>query len=89
MHLNPAQVAIRVFGSPQRLTRAIGAPKSAPFRWLAPRRGRGDTGDIPVTQIRRILEVAKERGLDVSERDLLYGREVADTVPAPEPVTAG
>jgi hypothetical protein len=89
MHLNPTQVAIQVFGSPLRLTRAIGAPKSAPFRWLAPRLERGEQGDIPVAQIRKILTAARERALELSERDLLYGREVADAAPASEPVAAG
>lgn len=84
MHLNPTQVAIRVFGSPTLLTKAIEAQKTAPFKWLERRISRGEAGDIPVVQIRKILNAARERGLELTERDLLYGREVPD----PEPATA-
>lgn len=93
MHLTPAQVAISVFGTPMALARAIGASPAAPFRWKADRgpNGRGQAGDIPVPQIRRILEVARDRGLAVSERDLIYGRDVPDASPATagEPATVG
>lgn len=89
MHLNPTQVAILVFGSARRLSLAIGVRSSAPFCWLEQRQGRNEAGDIPVPRIREILAVAKQKGLELSERDLIYGRDVADPVPAPEPVAAG
>lgn len=83
MHLTPVQVAISVFGTPAKLSRAMGVPSSAPFRWMARRQSRGEPGDIPVPQIRRILEVAQEKGLQLTPHDLLYGREVADADSAP------
>lgn len=82
MHLNPTEYAIRVFGSPAKLCRAIGALSSMPFNWKAPRpRTRGERGDIPVPQIRLILVAAKAQGLDLTEHDLLFGREVEDPQP--------
>lgn len=93
MHLTPAQVAISVFGTPMALARAIGASPAAPFRWKADRgpNGRGQAGDIPVPQIRRIIEAAQARGLAVTERDLIYGRDVPDDAATPvgEPATVG
>lgn len=91
MHLSPAEIAIRAFGTPMNLARAVGASPAAPFRWKADRgpNGRGQAGDIPVPQIRRILEVARDRGYDLTERDLIYGRDVADAPLIAEPATVG
>lgn len=80
MRLTPVECAVFAFGTPAALARAICAPKSAPFDWQKPRLTRGDPGDIPVPQIRRILEVARERGLALTALELLYGREVAEPV---------
>lgn len=41
-------------------------------------------GDLPLPQIRRILEIGRARELDITAADLIYGREVAD-----EPVVVG
>jgi hypothetical protein len=90
-HLTPAEWVIKQFGGICEAARAIGVARSALIRWREPRPGslegrrtkaNSEAGDIPVPQIRVILAAARARCLDVTERDLIYGRDVVEPEPA-------
>jgi len=53
------------------LARAIGRDPAAISRWKK-------RGVVPTSMQRIILELAWERGLDLTERDLIFGREISD-----------
>jgi hypothetical protein len=68
--LNPVQYVIAVFGSSERVARAIGRNRSSVSRWQK-------KGQIPTSVRMLILEIAKREGLDITSVDLDYGRSVA------------
>jgi len=78
MHMTPACYAIHVFGGVTQLAKAIGKDASRVSRWQRDR-AKAD-GGIPPDAQRRILEIAKERNLDIKAEDLILGREVMQKV---------
>ncbi len=80
MHLSPTQVAITAFGSANRIMVALGIARSACYSWMKSS-ARNAPGDIPVRHIRTLLTVARERGIPLTERDLLFGRDLPDALP--------
>lgn len=70
MHMDPAQYVVSVFGGVCALARAIGKTPGRVSHWR--RTGRIASDDVK----RRVLAVARERGLDLTADDLLDGREV-------------
>jgi hypothetical protein len=78
MHLNPAAYAAHVFGGYNRLAVALGVVRWMPHKWAHRPKIQGGTGFVPCRYQPRLLEIAKERSLDLRAEDLVYGREVAD-----------
>ena len=68
---NQADLVISLFGGVRKLARAIGRDPAAISRWKK-------RGVVPTSMQRIILELAWERGLDLTERDLIFGRELVD-----------
>lgn len=77
-HLSPAQYVIEAFGGAAPLARELGYPDGTRvWRWQQPKAEGGQDGQIPDLCHRRILDLARERGLDITPEDLIAGREVA------------
>lgn len=68
MHMTPAQYVIHIFKGVRATARAVGRTPSSVSKWQKAR--------IPSGAHRKILDVAKERGLDLTSNDLVYGRTV-------------
>ncbi len=81
MHLTPCAYAVRIFGGFGEVGRILGQSRSAVHDFIARRTKIGTAGDIPPHHARRLLEVARERGVDLTERDLIYGRDLPDAMP--------
>jgi hypothetical protein len=75
-HLTPADYVIRAFGGVRPLARALGANPSSVSRWPKARAAGGCDGAIPTAQQKKILDLAKIHGKDITEKDLISGREV-------------
>lgn len=84
MHLTPTAWAMKQFGGERALARALGRHRSAVHHWRK-RALRGVDGAIPSDAAKIILEAAEARGIDVTARDLILGREMPDPVPQPHP----
>lgn len=69
---------IRQCGGARATARLIGYSSSSVCKWLKPRTRTKIIGLIPVAAQQRILERAREEGLDITEKDLIAGREVSD-----------
>lgn len=69
MHMTPAQYVIYVFKGVRATARAVGRTPSSVSKWQKAR--------IPSAAHRRILDIAKEKDLDIQPQDLIYGRTVA------------
>ncbi len=74
--LTPAEYVIRTFGGATRLAKALGRNRSAVTKWPYPRRRDGCDGKIPTSLQKKILDLALERGLDVTPSDLICGRSL-------------
>lgn len=70
-HTTPVELAIDMFGGVRKLARALGRDPAAVSRWQK-------SGVVPTSVQRRLLELAWERGIDISARDIVFGREVND-----------
>lgn len=68
--LNPAEYIIRVFKGVRATGRAVGRAPGNVSKWRK-------SGRIPSAVQEKILEVAKEKKLDIRPGDLVAGREVA------------
>lgn len=75
-HLSPAEYVIRIFGGVRKTARAIGVSPTAVVGWRAIGRRKEQLGRVPSKSQRRILERARELGLDLTAEDLIMGREV-------------
>ena len=70
-HTTPVELAIDMFGGVRKLARALGRDPAAVSRWQK-------SGVVPTSVQRRLLELAWERGIDISAHDIVVGREVND-----------
>ena len=70
-HTTPVEMAIDMFGGVRKLARALGRDPAAVSRWQK-------SGVVPTSVQRRLLELAWERGIDISAHDMIFGREVND-----------
>lgn len=68
--MTPAQRAIEAFGGVQNLAAAIGRDVSRIHRWTYPADRGGTDGHIPGSAVRRVLQAAKARGIELSANDL-------------------
>ena len=79
MHITPAQWVVKQFGGNRAVARAIGCAPCSVIRWK--RRANGEVhGAIPPDQQRLILTWSESKGIDVTARDLIMGRDLADLV---------
>jgi hypothetical protein len=70
-HTSPVELAIDMFGGVRKLARALNRDPAAVSRWQK-------SGIVPTSVQRRLLELAWERGIDISAHDIVFGREVND-----------
>jgi hypothetical protein len=70
-HTSPVELAIDMFGGVRKLARALNRDPAAVSRWQK-------TGIVPTSVQRRLLELAWERGIDITAHDIVFGREVND-----------
>lgn len=68
MFLNPGELVSFLFGHGE-LHRMLGVSRQTPYTWAR-------TGNIPTFQIRRILALAKESGVELTASDLIEGKDV-------------
>jgi hypothetical protein len=79
MHLPPVHVAIRAFGGVRPLATALERPHQRVIEWAKPYARGGNDGEFPnPIVIRMVLVCAVSRGLQLTERDVLFGREIPD-----------
>jgi len=67
--IEPAQLAINALGGVRAAARALNCDASAVSRWQ-------QSGRVPSGRQKRILELAWERGVDLTANDLIFGRMV-------------
>jgi hypothetical protein len=79
VHLRPGQVVKHVFGGVRVFARACGFNESIASKWT---RNDGDDTHMQQRHMRTILEKARERGLQLTAEDLIFGRDVPDAAPA-------
>jgi hypothetical protein len=60
-----------MFGGVRKLARALNRDPAAVSRWQK-------SGIVPTSIQRRLLEMAWERGIDITAHDIVFGREVND-----------
>jgi hypothetical protein len=70
MQLSAPQYVVKVFGGVRKTAKAVERDPSAVSKWIH------ETGNIPSSIQRKILELAKRDGLDITPNDLIYGRAV-------------
>jgi hypothetical protein len=63
--MSPAKYVISQFGGVNKTANAIGRDPSSVCRWKH---------NIPPKLYRRILNMAKRKNLDITEKDLIFGR---------------
>lgn len=66
---SPAEKIIEKFGGAGELARALGVAPSTVYRWVYPRNRRGTGGIIPPENHLKILDLARERGIEISPED--------------------
>lgn len=76
--LSPADWVIHVFKGVRKTARAIGRSPASVSKWAKSKDRRGSGGLIPANSQRRILEQARKYGLDITEHDLIWGRNLED-----------
>lgn len=70
----PVEVAIDVFRGVRALARIVGVSPASIKSWQKPGVNR-DGGLIPSAHHKTLIEAARERGLSLSEHDIVWGRE--------------
>lgn len=68
-HLTPVEVCILEFGGVRKLAKAMGIDPAAASRWKR-------RGTVPSYIQKRLIELARERGLSISADELIFGRNV-------------
>lgn len=82
INLTPAEYVVFIIGGGERrgaiedTAKALGRTRQSICEWYDPKLKRSGRGLIPSSMQHRILEVAQERGLDITAYDLIYGRKV-------------
>lgn len=72
--LSPADWVIHVFKGVRKAARAIGRSPASVSKWAKSKDKRGSGGLIPANSQRRVLEQARKYGLDITEKDVIWGR---------------
>lgn len=75
---SPGEYAVHVFGGVKKLARILGMEPTNISRWQRSRHEGGPRGLIPNKKQKVVLDIAKERGLDLTAEDIIYGRQVIE-----------
>lgn len=75
-HLTPSQYVIRIFGGVRKLSKAIGRTPASVSKWGKSRSEKGCGGNIPTNAQIIILEIARQRKLDINPQDLVIGKNI-------------
>ena len=67
-HMTPVQLAIQGFGGVRRLAKVIDRDPAAVSRWQR-------SGIVPSAAQKQLLEIAWERGIQLTAHDIIFGRE--------------
>lgn len=69
---SPADKVIAKLGGVRATARALGLNSSSVSRWRMPPEKRGLGGRVPSVHQSRILQIARERGVDLTAADLIH-----------------
>lgn len=72
MHLNPAEYIIYKFKGVRPASRALNIDSSSISKWQV-------KGLVPSNHQRPIIEAARERGILITPKDIIFGKEVSVT----------
>lgn len=64
----PVDLTIQLFGGVRKLARTLGRDPAAISRWRK-------SGIVPTAAQRRILELAWERGIEITAHEIIFGRK--------------
>jgi transposase-like protein len=70
---SPADIVISRFGGVRPLARLLGKDPSTIHRWRQPAERGGLDGRVPSAAQVRLLDLARERGIELSPADLVLG----------------
>lgn len=70
-HLSPSSYLVYRFGGVRKAAGAIGRDPSTVSRWAK-------SGRVPSSIQRQVLKKAKELRLDITAKDLIFGRKVRE-----------
>lgn len=73
--MSPAVYVIKMFGGIRPTAKALNRAPSTVIAWKTPKNRKGTGGRIPGANHKLILRIAKRRGLDITESDLIWGRK--------------
>ena len=76
MHVSPAQHVITQFKGVRAAARALGRTPGTISNWRRPVSKKGNGGEIPSGIMRKIMEVAHLKKLDITPHDLVFGRNI-------------
>ena len=79
--MNPAQVVISKLGGAQEAARLAGVDVSQVYRWTYPPERGGTGGRIPSKRQHRLLEAARDGGIELSPADFFELRPVGAAPP--------
>jgi hypothetical protein len=71
--MTPADIVISRFGGVRPLARLLGKDPSTIHRWKQPAERGGLDGRVPSAVQVRLLELAREKGVDLTPADLVLG----------------
>lgn len=75
LQLTPAEYVIFAFGGVRKTAKIVGCTPGTVSKWQTKTRWRPN-GEVPLEHMRVILQKAQEIGKDITETDLIWGREV-------------
>ena len=76
VHLNPSEFVVHSFGGVRETARVLGRSPGSVCKWKTFRNSHGEVGGIPRNLFPLILKKSKDKGLDITLEDLVFGRAV-------------
>ncbi|EEX17024.1 conserved hypothetical protein [Citreicella sp. SE45] len=71
MSMEPASSIISALGGPTVVAEAIGIHRTRVSMWQAPRDRGGTNGHVPYRHVARLMELARERGVELGPADFM------------------
>lgn len=75
--MEPAQTIITLFGGDTAVAEITGAHRTRVANWKRPKEVGGTGGTIPLKHIRKLLEAAEERGIELTAENFIPSEERA------------